>query len=381
MGMIRAIQDYFKGDYQAFYSRHLTRIKKVNADEFTAQCPFHENERPCLAFNNGSGRFYCRECGKKGHVIDFYVYIKGLDRRRDFGRILRGIKDDFGIPWSEKKRRTSREGNTNSQSDIEAIPKNISEKPTRRTLEDEGDLENNTQNYVILNAGWVPFFRKSLKSQVFQNEKLWKVWSWSLLKATYAEYWVSVKTGKGTTEVHLLPGQFIFGRTAAAKELAMKGSTVYGLMGKLKKMQNLDIQSNSHYSVVTITNWSFYQKLMKKVTGNPAPNRHPTDTFKNVKKNSFPQNSIEFQLSELLLSLILERRPSFKKPDLQQWAKHIDSMIRLDHRDPDEIERVIRWCQADSFWQVSILSTAKLRNQYDQLCLRMEKDAKKADVF
>ena len=46
-------------------------------------------------------------------------------------------------------------------------------------------------------------------------------------------------------------------------------------------------------------------------------------------------------------------------------------MIRVDKRDPDEIARVIDWCQADSFWQNNILSTEKLRIQYDQLLLKM----------
>ena len=73
------------------------------------------------------------------------------------------------------------------------------------------------------------------------------------------------------------------------------------------------------------------------------------------------------------MNLIVERRDSFKKPDLQQWARHIDLMIRKDERDPKEIEEVIRWCQADPFWQNNILSTAKLRKQYDQLAMKMGK--------
>ncbi|KXK29370.1 MAG: hypothetical protein UZ01_02264, partial [Candidatus Brocadia sinica] len=57
-------------------------------------------------------------------------------------------------------------------------------------------------------------------------------------------------------------------------------------------------------------------------------------------------------------------------PDLQKWATHIDKMIRLDKRPPEEIEKVVAWCQQDSFWQNNILSTEKLRKQYDQLYLK-----------
>jgi len=79
-----------------------------------------------------------------------------------------------------------------------------------------------------------------------------------------------------------------------------------------------------------------------------------------------------FRLAELLLSLILARKPDFKKPNLQGWAKDIDRMIRLDKRTPEQIEAVIRWCQQDLFWQSNILSAAKLREKFDQLELRMK---------
>ena len=77
-------------------------------------------------------------------------------------------------------------------------------------------------------------------------------------------------------------------------------------------------------------------------------------------------------LSELLLNLILKRRKSFKRPDLQKWARHIGLMIKKDGRSLDEIEAVIRWSQKDPFWQNNILSTSKLRNQFDQLAMKMK---------
>ena len=72
------------------------------------------------------------------------------------------------------------------------------------------------------------------------------------------------------------------------------------------------------------------------------------------------------------MDLILSRKPDFKKPDLQKWASYIDNMLRLDKRTPEAIEAVIRWCQADDFWCNNILSTAKLRKQFDQLDLKRQ---------
>ena len=109
--------------------------------------------------------------------------------------------------------------------------------------------------------GYIKLWRKITDSQVFQNEGLLKVWIWCLAKASYRERWVSIKAGKGITEVKLMPGQFIFGRQTAARKLKMKPSTAWKRLQKLKKCQNLNIESNSQYSIVTICNWEQYQAI------------------------------------------------------------------------------------------------------------------------
>ncbi|MCR4321305.1 MAG: replication protein [Candidatus Brocadiaceae bacterium] len=93
----------------------------------------------------------------------------------------------------------------------------------------------------------------------------------------------------------------------------------------------------------------------------------------NITKEIFSPTSNEVRLSELLFFLIRHRYPNFKQPNLQKWASHIDKMLRLDKRPVDEVEKVITWCQADSFWQANILSTQKLREKYDQLYLKAGK--------
>ena len=55
----------------------------------------------------------------------------------------------------------------------------------------------------------------------------------------------------------------------------------------------------------------------------------------------------------------------------------IEKTIRIDKRDPVEVEALIRWAQASDFWRANILSPAKFRKQYDRLRLQAEKDFKK----
>jgi len=140
--------------------------------------------------------------------------------------------------------------------------------------------------------------------------------------------------------------------------------------------------------------WLLSPKRMTTVTHKDdglSPKRTPTkETIQKKRtirsKLHFEPDSEPYKLLKLLMDLILERRPNFKKPNLQTWAKDIDKMIRLDKRDPKEIEKVIRWCQADEgkpgsdfSWQDNILSTGKLRKQYDQLAFKMAKGGKEAE--
>ena len=92
---------------------------------------------------------------------------------------------------------------------------------------------------------------------------------------------------------------------------------------------------------------------------------------KEEEKEEEEGNSMEYELSGLLLNLILERKPDFKKPNLQNWSKVFDLMIRIDKRTPEKIRAVIQWSQQDAFWQNNILSAEKLRKQFDKLELQM----------
>lgn len=49
------------------------------------------------------------------------------------------------------------------------------------------------------------------------------------------------------------------------------------------------------------------------------------------------------------------------------WLIDMERLIRIDQHTPEQVERAIRWCQADAFWCRNILSPAKLREKYVQL--------------
>lgn len=108
-----------------------------------------------------------------------------------------------------------------------------------------------------MQQGWISLHRKMLYSNIFQNEKLLKVFIYCLLKATHTDHELQV----GRQTVRLKPGQFVFGRKKAAIELEMKESTIRDYMKILEDDKTIDIKSTNKFSLVTIVNWELYQPL------------------------------------------------------------------------------------------------------------------------
>jgi hypothetical protein len=103
--------------------------------------------------------------------------------------------------------------------------------------------------------GYIWLYRKSRHSSVFQNSKLWHFWTWCLLSATHQPFEALV----GFQNVHLNPGQFLFTRRLAMKELPLSEREIRTCVETLKKLENLTIKTTNKYSIITICNWPLYQ--------------------------------------------------------------------------------------------------------------------------
>lgn len=82
-------------------------------------------------------------------------------------------------------------------------------------------------------------------------------------------------------------------------------------------------------------------------------------------------------LSQLLAELV-EANGSPKPTVTRSWL--IDLETILSSHLPDEVERVIRWCQADKFWRSKVMTSAQLRKQYDRLRLDADAAASKSHL-
>lgn len=180
-----------------------------------------------------------------------------------------------------------------------------------------------------MSDGYVKLWRKSIDSRVFKSDGLWKLWTYCLMRANHKHQWVELRTGKGIVEVEVQPGQFVFGRHSAAKDLNMNAETVRKRMDKLKKIGNITIQSTNQYSIITIINWDSYQSEIKNSTSkstNQVPTKYqPSTTDKNEKneKNKNKGNGIPDFIDKELWQAFREHRQKLRKP----MTEHAEKII------------------------------------------------------
>ncbi|HAR4857898.1 TPA: DnaD domain protein [Staphylococcus aureus] len=132
-------------------------------------------------------------------------------------------------------------------------------------------------------TGWIKLHRKLLDSPIFQNEKLFKVFAYCLMKASHKDHTQLV----GRRVVELEKGQFVFGRKRASEELRLKESTVRDYIKLLENLGTIVVKSDNKFSVITVVNWAIYQSMEEnsdsKNDNKSTTNQQQINTNKNVK--------------------------------------------------------------------------------------------------
>jgi len=138
------------------------------------------------------------------------------------------------------------------------------------------------------------------------------------LKASHREHDVIV----GLQVVHLLPGQFIFGRRKAAEETGLTEREIRTIIELLKNTGNLTIKTTNKFSIITIINWHIYQG--KEPDERPA--KRPTkgqQTTTNNNGNNVNKKDPEFFSSQI--SVFRERYPSDFQKTIDDTLKAVSS--------------------------------------------------------
>jgi hypothetical protein len=138
-------------------------------------------------------------------------------------------------------------------------------------------------------AGWIKLHRSLLKSAVFDDPQLLKLWLWCLLKATHTPRETVIEKQL----VKLEPGQFPTGRFKLEEEFnrgtpkrkRVSAITLWRWLKKLEEWQMLNIKTYSKFSIVTVSNWTEYQQDEHQVNNRRTTDEQQVNTDKNVKND------------------------------------------------------------------------------------------------
>lgn len=242
-------------------------------------------------------------------------------------------------------------------------------------------------------TGYVRLYRSLLSSPIFDDPNLLKLWAYCMLRASHRPRSIRITTGRGTSTVDLLAGQFVFGSRSAAKKLRDSKTNVYRRLKRLEVERCLVLEPGRNFTLVTLCNWQGYQPraiasgtpsatqseiLSGPPCGTPSGTKQELDNKNSINKK--PTRALRFEpadrdFSEWMLATIRKRLPKFKEPKLDTWADHVRRAREIDKRTLPELREVFAFADGDSFWQANILSPAKLREKFDTLTAKLKGSA------
>lgn len=83
-------------------------------------------------------------------------------------------------------------------------------------------------------------------------------------------------------------------------------------------------------------------------------------------------NADDLKAAQWIYSQVLIVSPSTKEPNWSTWANDVRLMRQLDGHTHQDICRMFKWANRDSFWCSNVLSPAKLREKWDTLTIQSQ---------
>lgn len=240
--------------------------------------------------------------------------------------------------------------------------------------------------------------RKIIDSEIWKRPPEWfKIWAYLLLRAQHAPY-KGLKRGQLITSIPEIQEATCW--MAGNRPCKISRNTIFNCLEWMRTQRRepseddatttmITTAKTTHHILIEVSNYAVYQnpKIYEhngeddggKLAATVRGQRKGDNINKNVirmnnshcPKTKFSDEHMDLAL--LLRKLITDRKADFKfNGSINKWANDIRLMIDQDKRDFTKIKTVLEWSQKDPFWQKNILSTDKLRKQFDRLEMQMQ---------
>jgi hypothetical protein len=245
-------------------------------------------------------------------------------------------------------------------------------------------------------GGWIKLHRKLADDPAWTSEPFTRAQAWVdlLMIANFEPSHYYLRGNK----IEVGRGQLAWAEEKLASRWQWSRTKVRSFINELKKEQQIIQQKSKLISILTIVKYEDYQKKEQQ-TGQQKDDKKTTE--KHIKegkegqedkrsKKPFVASDDAMRLSSLLFDEIVTLNPDGRlalcengdrKIKVDRWAKDIDYLLRLDLQPAGTIEDVIKFATRDSFWAANILSGKKLREKWEQLTAKINKDKNKREEY
>lgn len=170
---------------------------------------------------------------------------------------------------------------------------------------------------------FVKIDREILNSYCFANPNHLKIWIWLLVKANYKKTFASLKIGKGYITVKVERGQLLFGRFKAEEELNLDGSLIYRVLKIFEEQEQIKVESNNQYSIITICKYDSYQNNNQE-TEQPTNNQRTSDEQPTENQWKTGEQQVNTSKEGLEYKEYKESKEDIIKRDLELFNKFWD---------------------------------------------------------
>jgi hypothetical protein len=131
--------------------------------------------------------------------------------------------------------------------------------------------------------GWYLIHRKIWDNPVVTKDpEYFMLWSYIIDRAYHSPKDI-VWNGERIT---LQPGQFVTGRKQLARDLPINESKIYRILKKFKIEQQIEQQTSSASTIITVLNYTDYQKVNSKLNSNRTATEQQLNTNKQLKNRN-----------------------------------------------------------------------------------------------
>ena len=149
-----------------------------------------------------------------------------------------------------------------------------------------------------MHRGYVQLWRRSLGSEAWRDPKLWRLWTYCLLKASHRPHRVIV----GRRAVELLPGQFVLTRRNAAADTGLTQAEVRSLLSLAEGLAIIARAPSTRCTAASVVNWEAYQQVP------PAARRRGSVSFADDGSATAPSGRAHPLFGTVVEELVLPHR-------------------------------------------------------------------------